>query len=329
MYDEGKCAGGEPTGKAGLPAGAAATSGIRPPEAAKPVRTPEMTIREAWMQASSFLRGREIEDGESSAEWLLEHVLECTRSELFMRWNEPFPAEMLGRWRRLLERRAAGEPVQYITGEQEFYGLPFRVTPAVLIPRPETELLVEQMVGLGRKRWPGGSPLVADIGSGSGAISVTIAVQCPGWRVTASDISADALDVARCNAVLNGVGERMTFYLGDLLEAYIRHKIAIDVLVSNPPYIETGEIARLQPEVRLHEPVLALDGGPDGLRFYRRIVEQIEELPAPPGLIGFEVGQGQAEKVAELLQTAGHWDEIALIPDLAGILRHVIGSRKK
>lgn len=286
-----------------------------------------MTIREAWLQASSFLRDRGVEDGETSAEWLLQHLLGLNRSEFFMGWNEAFPEERRERWSRMLERRARKEPVQYITGEQEFYGLPFRVTPAVLIPRPETELLVEKVIAVGRRLWPNGSPLVADIGCGSGAISVTIAVQCSSWNMTATDISAAAIEVARGNARSNGVGERVTFFRGDLLEAYIREQLAIDILVSNPPYIESGDIPQLQPEVGLHEPVLALDGGADGLVFYRRILEQVERLPIPPAVIGFELGQGQARKVADLIRDRGYWDELVIVPDLAGIERHVIGLR--
>ncbi|PYI51117.1 peptide chain release factor N(5)-glutamine methyltransferase [Paenibacillus flagellatus] len=287
-----------------------------------------VTIREACLRASSFLRDCGVDDHASSAEWLLQHALGLDRSDFLMRWGEPFPMERHEAWRRMLERRAQGEPVQYITGEQEFYGLPFRVTPAVLIPRQETELLVEQIVKIGRRMWPNGGPLVADIGCGSGAIPVTIAVQCPGWNVTATDISADAVEVARANAEANGVGDRIRFYTGDLLEAYVRERIRVDILVSNPPYIESADIAGLQREVRLYEPMLALDGGPDGLRFYRRILEQIRELPAPPALIGFELGQGQARAVAELLRIAGHWDDIRIVEDLAGIERHVIGSIK-
>lgn len=285
------------------------------------------SIREACLQASSFLRERGITDGMSSAEWLLQHVLGIGRSEMFMRWNEPFPEAHRSRWNLLLERRAEGEPVQYITGEQEFYGLPFRVNAAVLIPRPETELLVEKIIAVGAKLWPDRHPLVADIGCGSGAISVTIAVKCPEWNVTATDISEAALDVARANAELNGVAHKVKLFHGDLLEVYIRERVAIDVLVSNPPYIETAAIPHLQSEVRLYEPTLALDGGPDGLRFYRNILQQVEKLPAPPALIGFEVGLGQAQSVAELMKESGYWDEIAIVPDLAGIERHLVGQR--
>ncbi|MDF2661778.1 MAG: prmC [Paenibacillus sp.] len=286
------------------------------------------TIREACLQASSFLLEQGVQDHNSAAEWLLQHVLGVSRSEFFMRWNEPFPEECRDRWSEVLTRRAKGEPVQYITGEQEFYGLPFRVTPAVLIPRPETELLVERIVAVGRRLWPDGRPLVADIGCGSGAIPVTVAVQCPSWDVTATDISADAVEVARLNAAANGVGDRVRFYGGDLLEPYIRERITIDILVSNPPYIESGDMPHLQPEVREHEPHLALDGGPDGLRFYRRIVEQTGELPSRPAVIGFEVGSGQARQVAELIRESGGWERIEIVNDLAGIERHVIGSPK-
>jgi release factor glutamine methyltransferase len=291
---------------------------------------PDGTIREAYLQASSFLERQEVPESSTVTELLLRHLLGWSRTDLFLRWGEPFPAEKREEWSRLLERKASGEPVQYIIGEQEFYGLPFRVTPAVLIPRPETELLVEQIVLLGRSLWPPGGPVpsVADIGTGSGAIPVTIAVQCPDWRVSGTDISADALEVARGNAELNGVADRIAFYQGDLLEPYIRDAIPVDILVSNPPYIETGDIAGLEAQVRCYEPLLALDGGPDGLTFYRRIVDQLERLPAIPRLIGFEVGQGQARDVAAMLERAAHWDEIRIVPDLAGIERHVIGLSK-
>jgi len=271
------------------------------------------------------LRETGVADPDSSAEWLLQHVLGVSRSELFLRWEEPFPAERREEWERALLRRSHGEPVQYITGEQEFYGLTFRVTPAVLIPRPETELLVEQIVAAGQRLWPEGAPLAADIGCGSGAIAVTLAVRCPGWKVTAVDVSPDALDVARVNARSNGVGDRVTFFEGDLLEPYIRERMSVDILVSNPPYIETGDLAGLQPEVRLYEPVLALGGGPDGLRFYRAILDQVRRLPSMPAVIGFEVGQGQARQVAQWVRERGHWNDVRIIPDLAGIERHVIG----
>lgn len=269
-----------------------------------------------------------------------------------------------------------GEPVQYITREQEFYGRAFEVTPDVLIPRPETELLVEAILKYGAELWPDGlatardeaareaegdgqwtaaggeaggvrdeaahsgagrnaarrvsgagaagaaRPLTAvDIGAGSGAISVTLAAEAPAWRVCAGDISPGALAVARRNAQRHGTA--VDLRLGDLLEPFAG--LETDILVSNPPYIPGGDIAGLQREVRDHEPRTALDGGGDGLDPYRRMMEQLPLLPAPPRLVGFELGQGQAEQVAGLLRAAGHWDEIITIDDLAGIPRHVLG----
>jgi release factor glutamine methyltransferase len=358
----------------------------------------KLTIREAYVEASSFLRQRGASEAESSADLLLQHLLGLSRSELLLRWQEPFPQEREAQWRELLERRATGEPVQYITQEQEFYGLPFAVTPAVLIPRPETELLVEQIMLLGRQLWPeasvhgrsgetsrdaatgnrakagggelgesrakleqradGGGPdgdetmaerrtdgvelgesgavtdcpeagrlLVADIGTGSGAIAVSLAVQCPHWRVIGSDISPAALAVAQANAERHAVGGQITFMEGDLLVPYIERGLRLDVVVSNPPYIPEADEAGLQTEVRLYEPRSALYGGADGLDLYRRLTEQLTKLDVMPSLVGLEVGFGQAGEVAQLLGQAGTWDEIRIVPDLAGTARHVIGIR--
>ncbi|XOK61252.1 peptide chain release factor N(5)-glutamine methyltransferase [Paenibacillus elgii] len=298
-----------------------------------------ITIREAYAEASSFLRQRGVREPEANAGRLLEHLLGESRSGLLLRWPEPFPREREADWQRLLERKASGEPVQYIIGEQEFYGLPFTVTPAVLIPRPETELLVEQVVLLGRQLFGGAShgpgaagvasPTVADVGTGSGAIAVSLAVQCPAWSVTASDIAPDALAVARANAERNGVAERVAFVEGDLLGPWIERGERLDLVVSNPPYIPEADEAGLQPEVRLFEPRTALYGGADGLEPYRRLTAQLGELPAMPALVGFEVGQGQAGEVRRLLERAADWDEVRIVPDLAGIDRHVIAYRSK
>jgi release factor glutamine methyltransferase len=334
----------------------------------------KLTIREAYVEASSFLLQHGASEAASSAELLLQELLGLTRSQMLLSWQEPFPQELEARWRELLARRAAGEPVQYILGEQEFYGLPFTVTPAVLIPRPETELLVEQIVLIGKQLWPEmvvgleGSGvksgigrdlvldeqpapgeatgeglgaklgadtkceadrrlLVADIGAGSGAIAVSLAVQCPQWRVMSSDISLAALAVAQANAERHGVGEQVTFLEGDLLMPYIERGLQLDVVVSNPPYIPEADEVGLQPEVRLHEPRSALYGGADGLDLYRRLAAQLAELERLPALVGLEVGMGQADEVAKLLSQAGEWDEIRIIPDLAGIARHVIAIR--
>lgn len=310
------------------------------------------SIREAFAEASSFLSECGCNEPQRSAQLLLEHVLGLTGASYYMALADPFPASAKEAWEAGVTRRGAGEPVQYIIGEQEFYGRPFEVTPDVLIPRPETELLVEAILRYGAELWPDGMaapgeaahgreagddaartcggaengraarPLTAvDIGAGSGAISVTLAAEAPAWRVCAGDISPAALAVAKRNALRAGTA--VDFRLGDLLEPFAG--METDILVSNPPYIPGEDIAGLQREVRDHEPRTALDGGADGLDPYRRMMEQLALLPAPPRLIGFELGFGQAEQVAALLEAAGHWKEIITINDLAGIPRHVLG----
>lgn len=284
------------------------------------------SIREAFAEASSFLSASGCNEPQRSAQLLLEHVLGLSGAAYYMALADAFPPAAREAWEAGVNRRASGEPVQYIIGEQEFYGRVFEVTPAVLIPRPETELLVEAILRYAGELWPAeAAPLTAvDIGAGSGAISVTLAAEAPAWKVCAGDISEAALAVAGRNAQRHGTA--VDLRLGDLLEPF--SGMETDILVSNPPYIPGGDIAGLQREVRDHEPRTALDGGDDGLDPYRRMMEQLPLLPAPPRLIGFELGLGQAEQVAALLKAAGHWNEIITIDDLAGIPRHVLGLRR-
>ncbi|UHA75646.1 peptide chain release factor N(5)-glutamine methyltransferase [Paenibacillus sp. 481] len=287
-----------------------------------------LTIREAWVQASSFLSANGVDDAAHHAELLLRHVLRMERTEYLVRLMDEFPEanEAGALYEEAIARRALGEPTQYIIGEQYFYGLPFAVTSDVLIPRPETELLVEALLEEAGCLWQDDATLaVADIGTGSGAIACTLAHERPAWRVTAADISPAALVVARRNAKSLGVAERMLWQQGDLLEPFAGKRL--DILVSNPPYIPAEDIAGLMREVRDHEPRSALDGGPDGLDPYRRLVAMLSLLAEQPRLIGFEVGQGQARDVAAMLEAAGYNARLRIVEDLAGIERHVIGVR--
>lgn len=296
------------------------------------------TIREACLQASSFFAKHGVEEPRSNAELLLMHVLEIERVALLRDWNEPFPAGLVDSWEEVVRRKAAGEPVQYIIGEQWFYGRPFFVTAAVLIPRPETELLVEAVLEAADELWPplgDAVPTVVDVGTGSGAIAVTLAVQRPGWRVCASDLSEDALAVARTNAGRHEAAGRMAFVQGDLLAPFAQRgagalgaeAVRVDVLVSNPPYIPADELAGLQREVRDYEPRLALDGGADGLDPYRKMVLQLPDLLQLPRIVAFELGMGQAQDVAALLRDYGAWNEVRIITDYAGIERHVMAIK--
>lgn len=290
---------------------------------------PGKTIREAYVEASSFLKRHGVDEPAQNGQLLLEHLLGWSKTRLYLNWQDPFPEEKELDWQRLLSRRAGGEPVQYIIGSEGFYGLTLQVAPAVLIPRPETEVLVQEIMYRGKRLWPeesGRRPLVADIGTGSGAIPVTLAVHCPAWELVAVDISEEALQLARRNAEQNGAGDRIRFLQGDLLAPVFALGMSPDIVVSNPPYIKSGDLPDLQREVRDFEPHLALDGGEDGLDFYRRLTEQLASQPVKPTLVGFEVGMGQAQAVAAMLRELGLFGSVSIVRDLAGVERHVLAE---
>lgn len=284
------------------------------------------TIREAWVQASSFLAENGVDDAAHHAELLLRHVLGMERATYLVALTEQLPEDAVAAFEEAVSRRSTGEPTQYIMGDAYFYGLSFEVTSDVLIPRPETELLVEAVLAEADRLWSQDAQLrVVDIGTGSGAIACTLAHERPHWSVSAGDISPAALAVAKRNAERLGVAERMLWHQGDLLAPFTGCEM--DILVSNPPYIPADDIAGLMREVRDYEPRTALDGGADGLDPYRRLVGMLPKLRKAPRLIGFEVGQGQARDVAALLAHAGYDEKLLIVPDLAGIERHVIGIR--
>lgn len=302
-----------------------------------------LTLRQACMQATAILQSEAVEEPRNNAELLLMHLLNMDRAALLRDGSDLFPAERLAEWEGLIRRKAAGEPVQYIIGEQWFYGRPFTVSPAVLIPRPETELLVEAVLEAADLIWPPAliagdmqPPTIVDVGTGSGAIAVTLASQRHAWRVCASDLSPDALAVARTNAIRHEAADRLTFVQGDLLMPFVhgheqgelQHgELRIDVLVSNPPYIPAADMLELQREVRDYEPHLALEGGPDGLIPYRRMLEQLPLLAQMPRIVAFELGMGQPRIVADMMREMSQWDDIRIISDYAGIERHVIATR--
>lgn len=248
------------------------------------------------------------------AQVLLSHILACNRMQLYTSFDKPLAAEELTAYRRLIQRRLAGEPVAYLVGEQEFWSLPFHVEAAVLIPRRDTETVIEVILDQVADRK---APLrIADIATGSGAIGVTLARELSAATVVLTDVSADAARVAADNAARNGVGERVEVRTGDLL-APVAGDAPFDILVSNPPYIPSADIAGLSPEVRC-EPRLALDGGPDGLDLVRRIVAGAGDRVKPGGLLVLEHGFDQAEQVARLTAAAGGFEAARMRQDLGG-----------
>lgn len=248
------------------------------------------------------------------AELLLAHALGTERMQLYLRFDEPVDAAQRERFRELVQLRARERvPVAYLTGVREFWSRPFEVSEATLIPRPETELLVESVVRLKPRR-------LADIGTGSGAVAACVALELPEVRTVAVDASAEALGVARRNLERQGVADRVRLVRGDGLEAL---RGGLDVIASNPPYIPSDELESLPPEVR-HEPRLALDGGADGLGLLRRLIEGAPARLNRPGHLVVEVGCGQAPRVEALLREAGA-SGVEIAKDLAGVERVVSG----
>jgi release factor glutamine methyltransferase len=260
------------------------------------------TVKALLTWTTDYLHKRGIEPREArlEAQVLLGHVMDCPRIELVARSDEEPTDEQTAGFKDLIRRRVDGWPVAYLVGRREFYLLPFEVSPAVLIPRPDTETLVLEALRL-LKGKP--SPRVLDLGTGSGCIAVSLAHQCKGATVTAVDVSPDALEVARRNADRHGVADRVTVRQGDLF-APLPADATFDLIVSNPPYITPTELAGLAPEVRDHEPRVALDGGPDGLAFYRRIAADAGRFLAPGGSLLVEVGWTQDEAVRGLFAEA-------------------------
>jgi len=260
--------------------------------------------------AAARLEAAGVESARLEAQLLAAHVLLVDRSWLLTHPEAEFP-ELAGE--SVLHRREAREPLAYILGQREFYGRPFRVTPAVLIPRQETETLIEAALNLGK---PGETLQVLDIGTGSGCIAVTLKLERPAWQVTAVDLSEAALEVARDNAEILGASVR--FVHSNAFESLLGE--SFDLIVSNPPYIGNDE--PLMPEVGSHEPSLALFSGPTGLEFYQRLAEEAPAYLNDGGTLMVEVGHTQAEAVRRVFEGAG-WCHRETIADLSGTARVV------
>lgn len=280
------------------------------------------TVREALSAARQRLLAAGVENAAAEAAWLLAEVLDLRRAELYREPGRRLSPDRASAYARMVERRAGREPLQYILGWEEFLGLRLQVSPAVLIPRPETEGLVLAVLEFLQAR-PGQRLAAVDVGTGSGAIAVALAVREPRLVVDAVDLSPAALAVASANATAHGVAARVRLRQGDLLAGLPG---PFDAVVANPPYVAEAEWAELEPEVRDHEPRLALVPGADPLLFYRRLASAAPPLLASGGLVAVEVGAGQAKAVSDLWRAAG-WTGVRIVPDLMGVERFVLGMR--
>jgi release factor glutamine methyltransferase len=292
-----------------------------------------------------------VRESRLDAELLLADAAGCPRLALYVRDGDP-GREARARYADLLERRAAGTPVAYLLGEKEFFSLPLYVRPGVLIPRPETETLVEVVLA-----WLGeGDTRIADVGTGSGNVAIALAANRPDLFVCATDISPDALAIARENVDRHGLADRVALVKGDLFAAsgapagvpemgdspystasmpvnrdgphFLYRPRSLDAVVSNPPYIPTAECTGLPREIREHEPWRALDGGPDGLAVIRRLVAESPRLLRRGGLLAFEVAVGQADSAARVVDESGAFGPARTTPDLAGIPRVVAAEAR-
>jgi release factor glutamine methyltransferase len=286
-----------------------------------------MTIAEARRSASAELEAAEVETPSLDARLLLAWVLKVRWEDLAREPERVLTAREQVIFDKAVALRALRRPLPYITGEQWFYGRSFKINRAVLIPRPETEMLVEMALAA---MPPGSAPRLADIGTGSGCLAVTLAAERADAEVWATDISADALKTARKNAVRYGVTSRVTFGQGDLLFP-IPAETQFDVIVSNPPYIPTAELRMLAPEVRDYEPVLALSGdgsavGPRGTDLHQRLLQETPAFLKTRGRLLMEVGMGQAEEVAAFARQL-NYQEVEVRADISGIGRVVSAIR--
>jgi release factor glutamine methyltransferase len=279
--------------------------------------TERWTVLKILKWTTDYFAGKDIGSARLEAELLLAATLDLDRVGLYVNFERPLDASELASFREQVQRRAQREPVQYILGETEFWSLTLHVGPAVLIPRADTEVLVEE--ALTRLEGPA---RVLDVGTGSGAIAVALAHEKTETTVTALDCSEAALEIARANAERNGVADRLTCVTGDLADLPLG---PFEMVVSNPPYIPSADCEELMPEVRDHEPRLALDGGADGLTAYRQLAAQAGKILVPGGWLLVEVGIDQAADVGALFEAAGLTD-IKYRDDYSGIPRVVMGK---
>jgi len=314
-----------------------------------------MDVRAALKEGMAQLRAAQVPSHTLATELLLMHALGRDRAWMYSHPEESIDPTAAERFVALIARRAAGEPVQYLTGKQEFWGLEFEVTPDVLIPRPETEHIMEvALARLGERgikiHMDTGAPReslrVADVGTGSGCLAVALAWELPHAEVFATDISAPALEVARRNAARHDVADRIHFLQCDLLTAIentnpsrggARHAVTastqneqlFDLIVSNPPYIARSEAAQLQREVRDHEPHAALFGGPTGVEMYQRLIDQARDLLRGRGIFVLELGHDSADHVRGIFKAQPAWTNVAITMDLAGIPRVLAAERAR
>lgn len=280
-----------------------------------------------WTQ--KYLRKKDIPNPRLESELLLSHILGFDRVGLYLNYDMALSSRELEGFRRVIERRITGEPLQYITGYQEFWSIRFKVGSYVLIPRPETEILVEEALRLiNLEGWQ--EPRIFEVGTGCGAIAISIAKSVPSTKITATEISWEAVALARENAIAQNVASRVYFVLGDVL-SFVKPRTEgiFDLIISNPPYIKRGDIDDLQPEIRDFEPRKAIDGGIDGLDFCRELLNEAPSCLRKGGWLILEIGADQGVGILDLIEQIGGFKHKKIIPDYSGRNRALIAQRNR
>ncbi len=285
------------------------------------------TILRMILWSADYLAEKGVENSRLDAEWLLADALELERLQLYLQYDRPLSPEERGAFKPLLRRRASREPLQYILGRTAFRELDLMTDPRVLVPRPETEVLVEEVLGWAAGR-PEGLGCVCDLGTGSGAVALSLAVEGTCERIIATDVSSEALEVAEENARRHDVADKVDFRTGQLFDA-LEGEERFAVVVSNPPYVEEGQRPDLEPEVSEWEPSGALFAGEDGLDVIRPLIAGVASWVRPEGLLALEVGTGQESRVVELIEETGAFGPPRVRRDLSGRPRIVMAERTR
>ncbi len=282
-----------------------------------------LTVLESIKLSTEYLEKKGIESARINAELLLAKILNCKRLDLYLQFERPLVEEEIKLYREFLSRRSKFEPVQYILGSVEFYGLEFEVNKSVLIPRPETEILVEEIINSFNKE---DTTKILDVGTGSGNIAVSLAVHLPESKIIAIDSSIDALNTAKKNSELNNTKDRINFIEWDINSGDLFPEKDFDIVVSNPPYVSETDFTKLQPELKIYEPKVALTDNADGLSFYKSICTKSKDLLKTGGQIFLEAGMGQAEKIKDILLN-NNYSNVKLKKDYLNIDRVVSGVK--
>ena len=286
------------------------------------------TVLEIINLTTNYLNEKQIENARLNAELLIGHVLNLKRVQLYLNFEKPLRTDELDLIRQYLKRRGDHEPLQYILGEAEFYSLRFKLNKYTLIPRPETELLVELVVRQCKEYFKNKSSIkILDIGTGSGNIAIALAKELESSLITAIDVQTEALKIANENAEYHEVTNRIDFVEQNILFSDLNMSNIYDVIVSNPPYISTKEFEELPEDVKLFEPAIALNGGDDGLIFYKRFTDFAKTLIQDNGFVALEIGARQADDVLNLFKNEAHFSSVEIMKDLNQLPRILFATK--